>query len=74
MLAYAQDRKNPVAYCHYRWEQDPLPEDVDDESDVQPIMYVYEVQLKPCVRGSGLASYMMCLLEDWVRHPHGHTS
>jgi GNAT superfamily N-acetyltransferase len=67
MLAYASDDlKTPVAYCHYRWEQDPLPEDVEDESDIVPIMYIYEVQLKPNVRGQGLASYMMHLLEDWV--------
>lgn len=73
VLAYEGDRhegdrsKGAVGYCTYRWEQDPLPEDVEDASEVVPIMYIYEVQLQPHVRGHGLASYMMRLLEDWVR-------
>lgn len=57
----------PVAYLHYRWEQDPPKEERRKGQPVFPVAYVYELQLTEEARGKGLGSYMMSLVEATVR-------
>jgi GNAT superfamily N-acetyltransferase len=70
-----------VAYCHYRWEEDPIKEDQERGTEVHSVGYVYELQLERAVQGCGLGSFLMETVAAWVRpspassllcHSHPH--
>lgn len=49
-----RDERGPlVGFVHYRFTS---------EEEV-PVLYVYELQLEPCVRGKGLGKFLMQLIE-----------
>lgn len=73
LFAYADaasERRRPVAYLHYRWEQDPPRGERRRGQPVYAVAYVYELQLTEEAQGKGLGSHLMSLVESFVRNPH----
>ena len=51
--SYLKHKEPMVGFLHYRFVM---------EEEV-PVLYVYELQLEPCVQGKGLGKFLMQLIE-----------
>ena len=56
--------RQPAAFAHYRWE----------DEDARPVLYCYDIQLKPCVQRRGLgrrapqrAAFCHCFVDARAR-------
>lgn len=56
------DAKTPVGFVHLRFE----------DEDLEPVLYVYEIQIEESVRRKGLGKFLMQLMEmiAWTNNMH----